>query len=49
VVLADDAEHVETGVVGEPRSGKDFGVTLWNADRAASIRIGRNVAEGVDA
>ena len=48
VVLA-DAEHIKTGLVGELCGGKNLGVTLSNADRAAGVRIGGNVAESVDA
>jgi len=48
VVLA-DAEHIKTGLVGELCGGENLGVTLSNADRAAGVRIGGNVAEGVDA
>jgi len=48
VVLA-DAEHIKTGIVGELRGGEDLGVTLWNADRAAGVRIGGDVAESIDA
>jgi len=48
VVLA-DAEHIKTGLVGELCGGENLGVTLSNADRAAGVWIGGNVAEGVDA
>jgi len=48
VVLA-DSEHVKAGLVGELCGGQDLGVTLCSADRTAGVRIGGNVAEGVDA
>jgi hypothetical protein len=38
-----------TGLVGELCGGENLGVTLSNADRAAGVWIGGNVAEGVDA
>jgi hypothetical protein len=44
-----DAKHVKAGLVGEFCGGQDLGVTLCSADRAAGVRIGGDVAEGVDA
>ena len=44
-----DAEHVEAGLIGELGGGEHFGIALGGGNRAAGRRIGRDVAEGVDA
>jgi hypothetical protein len=48
VVLA-DAEDVEPGLVGELGGGEDLGIALGHGNRAPAVRVGRDVAEGVEA